>query len=280
MSQSINWVFTINNPANNDLPSQWANVRYCIWQREEGENGTPHLQGYVVMKSKKSLRQMKELNATAHWETRKGKHHQAKAYASKEDTRKEGPWSFGEEPTQGKRSDLDEVFAMVAAGKTLSQIATEIPSTYVRYHKGITSLKFVVTKPRNFKTEVIVIWGETGVGKSKWAAETYGDEAYWKPPNSKWWDGYEGNNVAIVDEFYGWLSWTETLRLADRYPCSVETKGGSVQFVSKTLVFLSNQHPLEWYSNPRCQYPTLARRIDKLAKMRSDGTLDVEKGEF
>ena len=30
--------------------------------------------------------------------------------------------------------------------------------------------------------------------------------------------------VAIIDEFYGWLSWTEILRLCDRYPCQVETK--------------------------------------------------------
>jgi len=280
MSQALNWIFTINNPSDNDLPKGWPNVKYCIWQLEEGEEGTPHLQGYVVMNSKKSLRQMKLLDATAHWEARKGSHKQAKDYASKEDTRKEGPFEIGTEPAQGKRSDLEEVFAMVAAGKSISEIAATTPSSYIRYHRGIVAMKFAITKPRNFKTEVIIIWGETGVGKSKWALDTYGDTAYWKAPNSKWWDGYEGHEVAIIDEYYGWLSWTELLRLADRYPCSVETKGGSVQFVSKTLVFLSNQHPIEWYSNPKCQYPTLARRIDKLAKMRSDSSLDVEKGEF
>ena len=133
---------------------------------------------------------------------------------------------------------------------------------------------------RSFKTEVTVIWGETGVGKSKWAFDKFGGEAYWKPPNSKWWDGYEGQSVAIIDEFYGWLSWTEILRLCDRYPCQVETKGGSVQFVSKTLVFLSNLHPLQWYNNPKCQYPTLARRIENLAQMRESGDLDIEKGVF
>ena len=87
-------------------------------------------------------------------------------------------------------------------------------------------------------------------------------------------------NLLIIDEFYGWLSWTEILRLCDRYPCQVETKGGSVQFVSKTLVFLSNQHLLEWYNNPKCQYPALARRIENLAQMRQSGNLDIEKGVF
>ena len=40
------------------------------------------------------------------------------------------------------------------------------------------------------------------------AAVEYGDvftDAYWKPPNSKWWDNYAQEDVVIIDEFYGWL---------------------------------------------------------------------------
>ena len=59
-----------------------------------------------------------------------------------------------------------------------------------------------------FRSEVTVIWGETGVGKSRWASETYPD-AYWKPPNSKWWDNYAQEEVIIMDEFYGWLPYCE-----------------------------------------------------------------------
>ena len=51
-----------------------------------------------------------------------------------------------------------------------------------------------------------------------------------KPPNSKWWDNYAQEDVVIIDESYGWLPYCEMLRLLDRYPCQVETKGGSVNF--------------------------------------------------
>lgn len=281
MSRSTNWVFTINNPEDTQIPTKWENlVKYCVWQLEQGENGTKHLQGYVVMKNRTSLNKLKELSASAHWEIRRGTHQQARDYAKKEDTRQEGPFEYGDEPAQGKRSDLLEVYEMVKEGRATSEIAETHPSSFIRYHKGITAMKLYLSKPRSFKTEVTVIHGETGVGKSKWAFERFGSEAYWKPPNSKWWDGYEGHDVVIVDEYYGWLSWTELLRLCDRYPCSVETKGGSVQFVSKKIVFLSNQHPLEWYSNPKCQYPTFARRIENLGCMRQSGIIDVEKGSF
>ena len=36
----------------------------------------------------------------------------------------------------------------------------------------------------------------------------------------------------------------------------------------------------KWYNNPKCQYPTLARRIENLAQMRQSGNLDIEKGVF
>ena len=280
MAQSVNWCFTINNPEDNDIPRTWPDVKYCIWQLEEGENATQHLQGYLVMQKRKRLGGMKQLNARAHWEVRRGTHAQAKEYCSKEESRLDGPWTIGEEPAPGKRTDLEEVAGLIVEGATPRMLAQTHPVQFMRNYRGITALRMYLTRPRNYKTEVTVIWGPTGCGKSKWAMEKYGADAYWKPPNSKWWDGYEGQSVAIIDEFYGWLSWTEILRLCDRYPCQVETKGGSVQFTAKKIIFLSNQHPMEWYSNPRCEYPTLARRIENLAQMRPDGTLDIEKGVF
>jgi len=47
-----------------------------VLQLERGENSTPHLQGYVVVKQPKTLVAMKKIHATAHWENRKGSHEQ------------------------------------------------------------------------------------------------------------------------------------------------------------------------------------------------------------
>lgn len=53
--------------------------------------------------------------------------------------------------------------------------------------------------------------------------------------------------MVIIDEFYSWLRYDFFLRLTDRYPLQVETKGGSVQFVSRIIVVTSNTPPDAWY---------------------------------
>ncbi len=43
------WVFTLNNPTVTDkLHLTFSKgVKYAIWQLEQGEQGTMHLQGYI-----------------------------------------------------------------------------------------------------------------------------------------------------------------------------------------------------------------------------------------
>jgi len=66
----------------------------------------------------------------------------------------------------------------------------------------------------------------------------------------------------VLDDFYGWLPWDFLLRLLDRYPLLVETKGGQVQFVAKTVVITSNKPYLEWYSESFDKAP-LTRRLTR-----------------
>ena len=268
--QSTNWLFTINNPTSNDIPRTWSDVRYCVWQLEAGENGTPHLQGYVVLEKKKRLGGMKRLDGQAHWETRKGTHVQAKDYCRKELSRVEGPWEIGRDLEPGRRLDLESVAQAVSEGAPVTKFAKESPVVYARYYKGLTALSLAVSRPRKHKTKVTVIWGETGVGKSRWASETYPD-AYWKPPNSKWWDNYAQEEVIVIDEFYGWLHYCEMLRLLDRYPCQVETKGGSINFRPMEIIILSNKAPEDWYDKTKCAWEPLERRIENYGQMMPGG---------
>ena len=272
MAQSVSWCFTINNPAENDLPRAWPDVRYCVWQLESGQNGTNHLQGYVVLEKKRRLGGLKRLDGTAHWEVRKGTHEQAKSYCQKEETRLAGPWEFGRDLEPGRRFDLESIAQAVSEGASVRSFATSAPVIFTRYHKGLTALSLAVSRPRKFKTKVTVIFGETGVGKSRWACETYPD-AYWKPPNSKWWDNYAQEDVVIIDEFYGWLPYCEMLRLLDRYPCQVETKGGSVNFAPKEIIILSNKPPEEWYDHAKCPWEPLERRIENIGLMMAEANV-------
>jgi len=88
------------------------------------------------------------------------------------------------------------------------------------------------------------------LGKSHAAfeeASALGD-VYFKNSNTKWWDGYTGQDNVVLDELRpgGELNLTELLRLSDRYPHTIEFKGGSCQFVAKQLWITSHFHPVDF----------------------------------
>lgn len=265
MSQSKSWIFTINNPHTLDIPKKWKDVEYAIWQLEEGTEGTRHLQGYVVFCRRKKIATLKKVDVRAHWEIRRGTHAQAKEYSSKVDTRKEGPWTVGTDTDipekQGTRSDLLEVKKAIDEGKDEVYLVDTHFGVCAKHMRFFRDYKRIKTAPRTEKTHVRVLWGPTGTGKSKYCAAQH-PTAYWKP-QGQWWCGYTGQDVVIIDEFYGWLTYSFLLRLLDRYPLIVETKGGQVAFTAKTIILTSNKHPKEWYDAGRHPYAPLERRIDE-----------------
>ncbi len=235
------WMFTINNPREShieDSPDVWPGVQWVIWQKERGDNGTVHLQGYVQFLSQKRLSTLKRLSRRAHWERRRGTHAQAKAYCPKEETRMAGPFEKGEEQLtyQGKRKDILDLKRALDAGKSEYEIAQddELYGYWVRHYKTVERYKMLcVESRRTWQTVTSVYWGEPGVGKSRRALDEGGADAYWLPKptgSSVWWNGYCGQEVVVIDEFYGWISRDMMCRLCDRYPLYVETKGGAVQF--------------------------------------------------
>ena len=66
---------------------------------------------------------------------------QARAYATKEDTRVEGPWEFGLMSSVGKRRGLEEAVDCVKAGMSLSKVAEEFSLAWVAHGRGLTSLR-------------------------------------------------------------------------------------------------------------------------------------------
>ncbi len=283
-----NWLFTINNPELNDYPEGWKtdNVKTLIYQVEQGEEGTIHLQGYLELQTPRQLEWIKaKLNQRAHWERRKGTRSQAILYCCKEETRLVHPrgwtssvptWtdlcsenlksslnSLGitllqETRTSSNDSRLSEVKECLSKNSsTIEEIAEDYFDLWVRYHRAFEKYITMKTEPRNFKTEVHVLFGPTGTGKSKWCMDNY-PVAYWKQ-RSKWWDGYFKHETVVMDEYYAWLPFDLLLRLCDRYPLLVESKGGQLQFVANTIIITTNKLPHEWY--PLCYFPALRRRI-------------------
>lgn len=222
-----------------------------------------HWQIYLELSNGKDIKWMKKhIHATGHFEPRKGSQTDAIKYCSKTDTRKEGckPIEIGKPHQQGKRSDLDKVGQMINEGKTLKDIAIEHPGTYIKFHKGLEKLKSIISPRRSWKTELIIYWGKSGTGKSRKAWEEY-PNAYSKD-GSKWWDGYNDQDVVIIDDFEGEIPYREMLKITDRYPYRVQTKGGYSELLVKKIIITSNKHPSEWFQ--RESITEFERRIDTI----------------
>lgn len=148
---------------------------------------------------------------------------------------------------------------MLDEGKTEKEIVDEDFGSWVRHYRAFREYRLMQSTPRNHAVEVIVLQGPTGTGKSKFAMDAYPD-AYWKQ-RSQWWDGYCNQETIILDEFYGWIPFDLLLRLCDRYPLLLETKGGQVQCVAKRVVITTNSLPGNWYRN--AYFPAFCRRVAK-----------------
>lgn len=276
-------MFTINNPGPEDDPKKWEGIKFIVFQLERGENNTNHYQGYVQFISNKRIAALKKINRRAHWEKRRGTHDQAVAYCTKKETRISEPYKWGEEPEKGKRNDLLAVKELIDKGARLEMVADQHFGTFIRYNRGLKLYMNMKSGERTKKTEVTVIYGPTGTGKTRFCADNF-PNSYWVYPQSsgsaKWWDGYDNEEVVIIDEFYGWFPHSYMLRLLDRYPMQVESKGGVSKFLAKQILITSNKSPDTWYPKLEAQYPQLERRIDNiLIKESLDDDFMIIKGK-
>lgn len=266
-----NTCFTVNNPLSNELPFTYEETIYAIWQREKGESGTEHLQGYAEFTKPLSLSSIKKIVGNgAHIEKRRGTRVQAREYCRKEDTRIAGPWEFGEwrDKAQGKRTDVETVMECLDAGKTEQEIMEEFPNEWAKNYRLIDRYNRLKPKKRNSRTEFHVFIGDPGTGKSK-AMMKQCPEGFWKP-SGKWFDGYNGVDPLCLDEIDQQdLSIGLLLKMADRYPLRVEQKGGFIDFCPKIMLATSNLAIEEWFPKiAPCTLRALMRRIDSITTFK------------
>lgn len=152
---------------------------------------------------------------------------QARDYCKKDDTRVEGPWEYGDEPRQGKRSDLSAVKRALDEGASDLTIATEHFSDWVRYRKSFAEYRQLRVAKRRHQTRCTVLWGVPGAGKSTRAEQEAGPDAYWLTNSGggvQWWHEYEGQKHVVIDEFKDWLKLSDLLRLIDHTPLSQQVR--------------------------------------------------------
>jgi len=290
--QSKRWIGVWNSPVLHaeEIFAGWVSEQglcsYVVGQFERGEK-TNHLhwQGYFEFVKKMTLTGLKKLNDEIHWDCAKGTGVENRVYCTKLATRERGPFEFGKmaKENQGKRNDLEMM------KECLDQQGEEAAwedhfSQMVKYTKGVEKYMSRKAETRKEMTKVEFHYGVPGTGKTELVAGLNPD-AYWKSPD-KWWDGYSGQSVVVLDEFNGWMPYSVLCRLCDGTPLKVEVKGGIKEFIAKKLVIISNYHPESWYNTSgeedeerpkkrkKLNVDALLRRLD-----RDGGIWLHEKGE-
>lgn len=266
------YCFTMNNPEGMlDVEFEaWIGngLRYAIYQLEVGENGTEHFQGYLELDRAQRLSYLQQRLPGAHFEPRRGTREQARDYCKKSEGQLDGPWEFGDFAAggQGARSDIAGFKAAIDSGCTDKELWDSHPTLFLRNYRAIPMLRSLLQPERSWKTEVWLLYGQPGTGKSTWVKEHCGESVFWKSPNNHWWDKYNGESSVVLDDYKSWLPWSQLLHVMDANPLTMEFKGGMVKFVARKLFITSNFLPWKWYTNPEgdSKYPILAllRRIE------------------
>lgn len=259
------WCFTLNNYDTEGL-QQLRDVvprlaRYIIFGREVSPTtGTPHLQGYLEVGTAVRRSAVSTLLvAGAHVELAV-----ADAQVNRQYCIKDGDYEeFGSVVTQGKRSDLAAAATMVVEFG-LKRVAEEMPTAFVKYHKGLQALRTELSIPRNVDEPPVVEvhWGKAGAGKTKWCSDKCGAARTWWHVAGDWFNGYDNHEYAILDDMPANISFRLLLKVLDRYPLLVPVKGGFVPWCPKYILLTSNLKPIEWYKEVSAEeYAALERRF-------------------
>jgi hypothetical protein len=272
-----NWCFTLNNYTEEDvalldaLGSELAGIKYLVYGKEVGENGTPHLQSYVSFDRRRGLAYCRSLiSSRAHFEIARGSACQNAEYCKKEGDAKE----FGVVPRgQGARNDLVSVVQAIKDGASKRELLDVHPQAYARAYRMCQDALLIFGKCRQWQPEVVVYWGETGTGKTRRAYEeaTQGNNgSAYLHPGGGWFDGYDGEERVIFDDFGGSeFKLTYLLKLLDRYPMRVPVKGSFVQWIPKKIWITSNYGPKDWYPNAKDEHvKALFRRFSRVVRFR------------
>lgn len=183
----------------------------------------------------------------------------ANEYVHKQDTSKGRRWEFGKLPhRRNNKKDWQQVWDNATNG----DILLISPSVRVCHYSTLRKIAMDHMKAEAGERKVYVFWGPTGTGKSRLAWTQAGIDAYPKQPTTKFWDGYQGQENVVIDEFTGQIDITHLLRWFDRYPVCVETKGSGTVLKAKKIWLTSNIDPRHWYqSAPEAQQRALLRRF-------------------
>lgn len=251
--------FTLNNYSEQEYEAVLALPHKYLIVGKEGAEATPHLQGYLELEKQLSLSTLKTMIPRAHLEKRRGTAQQAADYCKKEGDYVES----GKLSQPGRRNDIHEMYAKVKEKKTDYEIQEAHPEAYARYYKALDRMRYncAIQDNQYQPVEVLVFVGDAGTGKTKAAYEVDPGLYHQSIGESLWWDGYQGQETVLLDDFYGNIKYGLLLQLLDGYRFNLPIKGGFTWKQWKRVIITSNKDPKDWYRQGLT--PALERRLSE-----------------
>lgn len=278
------WCFTLNNPTEDEtefITDRLQVLATCLYvSLEEGEEGTPHYQGYVSLRRTKRLAGMKKLMPRAHFEPAKGDKNDNYCYIFKVDSEPVVKFDNG---AQGKRTDITDFLENWSESGKRAAVQGD-PTTYVKFHKGLEKAHQILNVDHR-EAYPVCVWlhGPTGIQKT-WAgvekAQSIGGE-YCNVSDLPWFHGYQQQEVLIIDEIDkgdNGLPIKMLLQIMDRYHYHVPVKGSYEIFNSPYVFITSTNHPRNLMKED--DWPQVLRRLAHLGtRMSVDEEWEWEKGD-
>lgn len=238
------FTFTLNNYT----PEETDDIRklvykYLVFGREVGEQGTPHLQGYIYFANAKTLSAaIKAFPRRAHLEiardTATGNH----KYCTKDGDFEE----FGVRPLTDKEKGEEEKQRYKNAWDLAKEgnIEDIDPDIRVRLYGTLKKIRADYLPIPKAQDKMDFHWyvGPAGCGKTR-MVRTHNPVHYLKDPNTKWWDGYVDQPCVIIEDYdkkCDPMLQQMLKRWADHYPFAAEIKGGSMNIRPPRIIVTSN----------------------------------------
>jgi len=231
-------------------------IRGMAWGIETcPTTGKKHNQGFIQFYSQhrtKAVQRM--LGSKCHLETMKGSILDNEKYCSKE-----GVYTtLGYFCKRGFRTNMHNIKDDLMEGASEYEIMDNYTSDFCRYHGGINKMKSLIDKKRRQKIgyrkpEVKILFGDAGVGKTREIYDKHGYENVFKVSRYNdekfMFNGYENEEVLLLDDFYGGIQYSYLLQLLDGYPMDLNVKNGIRYNFFKKVYITSNKNPHEWYKS-------------------------------
>lgn len=276
--QSRKYQLTINNPADKGLAheaikqilAQFKSCTYWAMADEIGlDTATPHTHIFMVLKSPAKFSTVKNRFPEAHIEAAKGTSEENRAYIQKSgkwasdpkaDTSVPGTFeesgSLPEEPGQGYRSDIAEIYQKIEAGYSNAQIMADNPDTAMHIGK-MDKIRQEILESRYREhwreLDVTYIFGPTATGKTRNVMERHGyGNVYRVTDYAHPFDRYAQEPVICFDEFRSSLMVGDMLDYLDGYPLALPARYANRQACYETVYIISN-------IDLKTQYPPCAR---------------------